>query len=166
MDRQVLFPERDDLVPQPLLLARRSPRSAGKGKNCRVGLVAELMDKDPQAPGGISETSGRLGRRRDASTKKARRASYWRWDELDGSRNRRANVSRSLELSSMLPLSHPDSLTIVDATMARDQTPRIEGNPDMSTACAHGLYVCVDRVGAMPLILDWRKRVIDETAEF
>jgi hypothetical protein len=63
MDRQVLFPERDDLVPQPPLLARRSSLSDRERKELTIGAIAELMNKDPQASRGVSETSGRLGRR-------------------------------------------------------------------------------------------------------
>jgi hypothetical protein len=39
MDRQVLFPERDELVPQPLLLARRSSLSDGEGEELAIGAV-------------------------------------------------------------------------------------------------------------------------------
>src|SRR5207248_1932726 len=61
------------------------------------------------------------------STKKARRASYCRCAELEGSRKRRANVSRSLELSSMLPRCHPGQESVVDSLMLRGKPLEFQG---------------------------------------
>ena len=74
---------------------------------------------DPQ-PGGDGPTvTGSSGRRaRTRLTKKARRASYCRWVKLDGSRNRRDKVKRSLELSVMVPRCHPDRRASVDAILS------------------------------------------------
>jgi hypothetical protein len=59
---QVLFPQRDDLVPQSFLLARESSFCDRRGEESALGLVAELVDQDSKAPRGISETNGRLSR--------------------------------------------------------------------------------------------------------
>ena len=62
MDGEVLFPEGDDLFPQSLLLARRSALACGRDEEVAFGLIAELMDEDPEAPGCVAEPSGGLGR--------------------------------------------------------------------------------------------------------
>jgi len=77
VDRQVLLPQCDDQVPQPLLFARRSALPRGRDEEIAPGLVAELMDKDPEAPRRIAEPSGRF-RRREAVNEEGPEASYCR----------------------------------------------------------------------------------------
>ena len=108
VDGEILLPQRDDLFPQPFLLAAAVwPWRAVGTKKSRFGLIAELMDEDAKTPG-VYPNRAAASAEGTPSTKKARRASYCRWVELEGSRNRRASVRRSLELSSMLPRCHPD----------------------------------------------------------
>ena len=62
VDGEVLLAEGDDLLPQPLLLAGRPALACGGGKEVAVGLVAELVDEDAEAPRRVAEAGGRLGR--------------------------------------------------------------------------------------------------------
>ena len=62
VDGEVLLPQRDDLFPQPLLLAGRPALPRGRDEEVAPGLIAELMDEDPKAPRCVAEASGRLGR--------------------------------------------------------------------------------------------------------
>ena len=61
VDREVLLAEGDDLLPQPSLLAGRPALVWSGDKEVAVGLVAELVDEDAEAPRRVAETSGRLG---------------------------------------------------------------------------------------------------------
>ena len=63
VDGQVLLPQSDDPVPQPLLLAGWPTLSCRRHKEVTPGIGAELMDEDPEAPRGVAELSSRLGRR-------------------------------------------------------------------------------------------------------
>src|SRR5262249_54751982 len=63
VDGEVLLPQGDDLLPQAFLLARGSARPRGGGEEVPLGLSAELVDEDAEAAGGVTEASGRLGRR-------------------------------------------------------------------------------------------------------
>ena len=108
VDGEVLLAQGDDLIAEPSLLAGRPAFACGRDEEVAVGLIAELMDEDAKAPRRVAEAAAASAEGRP-STKKARRASYCRWVELAGSKNRRASVRRSLELSSMLPRCHPDS---------------------------------------------------------
>ncbi len=48
MDGKILFPERDDLVSQPLLLAAGPNLLSRREKKLSPWLIAKLMDKDPK----------------------------------------------------------------------------------------------------------------------
>lgn len=61
--RQVLLPQRDHQFPQPLLLTRWSALPCGREEEVAPGLVAELMDEDPEASRCVAEPSGRFRRR-------------------------------------------------------------------------------------------------------
>jgi hypothetical protein len=108
VDGEVLFSEPDDLLAQLILLPEGLGLTCRREEEIAARFLAELMGKDTKTSWCIAEASGRLGRR-TPSTKKARRASYWRWVELAGSRNTRARVRRSLDLSHILPRCHPDA---------------------------------------------------------
>ena len=62
VDREVLFPERDDPLPQSPLLARGPALPRRRDEEVAPGMMAELMDEDPEAPRGVSEPGGGLGR--------------------------------------------------------------------------------------------------------
>src|SRR5437588_394379 len=62
VDGEVLLSQGDDQFPQAFLLAGRSARSCGRDEEATLGLVAELMDEDPEAPRCVPESSGCLGR--------------------------------------------------------------------------------------------------------
>ena len=62
MDGKILFPERDDLVTQPFLLAGGPYLSGRREQEPAPGLIAELVDKDPKTSWSISEAGGRLRR--------------------------------------------------------------------------------------------------------
>jgi hypothetical protein len=62
VDGKILFPERDDLVSQPFLLARGPYLLGRREKELAPGLIAKLMDKDPKTSWSISEAGGRLRR--------------------------------------------------------------------------------------------------------
>jgi hypothetical protein len=61
VDGEVLLAEGDDLLPQPVLLARRPALVWSEDKEVAVGLVAELVDEDAEAPRRVAEASGGLG---------------------------------------------------------------------------------------------------------
>jgi hypothetical protein len=60
MDGKILFPERDDLVSQPLLFAAGPYLLSRREKELSPWLIAKLMDKDPKTPWRVSEAGGRL----------------------------------------------------------------------------------------------------------
>jgi hypothetical protein len=62
MDRQVLFPQCDDLVPQSFLPARGSCLGLGPAEELTLRLVAKLMGQDSKTPRRITKTSGCLSR--------------------------------------------------------------------------------------------------------
>ena len=61
VDGEVLLAQGDDLLSQPLLLAWRSAPMCGGDEEVAVGLIAELVDEDAEAPRRIAEAGGRLG---------------------------------------------------------------------------------------------------------
>ena len=62
VDREILFPQRDDPFPKPFLLAWRPTRACGRDEEVARGLMAKLMNKDAKASGRVPEASGRFGR--------------------------------------------------------------------------------------------------------
>ncbi len=61
VDGEVLLAQGDDLLPQPFLLAGWSALAWGGDEEIAVGLTAELVDEDAEAPGRVAEASGHLG---------------------------------------------------------------------------------------------------------
>ena len=61
VDREVLLPQSDDQIPEPLLLAGWPTLSSRREEEITSGLGAELMDEDPEAARCVAEPSGRLG---------------------------------------------------------------------------------------------------------
>src|SRR5262249_44196846 len=63
VDREVLLPQRDDLLAEPRLLTGRAALACRGGEEIPFGPVAELVDEDAEAPRGIPEPGGGLRRR-------------------------------------------------------------------------------------------------------
>ena len=61
VDGEVLLPQRDDLLPQSILLARRSTDTCGGDEEVTFGLIAELMHQHAKAAGRVTESSGHFG---------------------------------------------------------------------------------------------------------
>jgi hypothetical protein len=64
MDGEVLLAQRDDLIPQSLLLAGWSALACGREEEVALGLIAELMNEDPETPRRVSEPRGRFSGRK------------------------------------------------------------------------------------------------------
>ena len=62
MDREVLLAQGDYLLPQPFLLAGWPPLACRWCEEIAVGLVAELVDEDAEAPRRVAKASGDLSR--------------------------------------------------------------------------------------------------------
>ena len=65
VDGEVLLAQGDHLIPQSRLLAGRSALASAREEEVALGLIAELMDEDPEAPRRVPEAGGGF-RRRDA----------------------------------------------------------------------------------------------------
>src|SRR5271165_3964229 len=61
VDGEVLLPQSNDQIPEPLLLAGWPTLSSRREEEITSGLGAELMDEDPEAARCVAEPSGRLG---------------------------------------------------------------------------------------------------------
>ena len=61
VDGEVLLPQRDDMLAQPLLLARRPALARGGSEEVAAGLMAELMDENAKASWCVAEAGGCLG---------------------------------------------------------------------------------------------------------
>jgi hypothetical protein len=57
-----LLAQRDNLFPQPLLLAGRSACTRDLREELTLGLLAELMNQNAEATRRVAEPSGHLGR--------------------------------------------------------------------------------------------------------
>ena len=96
IDGEVLFAQGDDAVAEGVGLGCGLGSLSRREEEVASGILAELVDEDSEAPWGVTEAmraTSALGR---PSTKKARRASYWRWVALVGSRKRRERSVSSL----------------------------------------------------------------------
>src|SRR5262249_12490751 len=62
VNREVLFAEADDLFPKSRLLSSRTALARRGGEKVPLGLIAELMDEDPEAPGCVPEPASGLSR--------------------------------------------------------------------------------------------------------
>jgi hypothetical protein len=61
---EILFPQSDDLIANRLFLLQGFlGYFASSEKEPPVRILPELMTEDPKTPRGVTETSGRLGRR-------------------------------------------------------------------------------------------------------
>ena len=88
VDGEVLLSQGDDAVTEGIGLGGGMGPLGRREEEVASGTLAELVDEDAEAPRGVTEATGRLAPGRP-STKKARRASYWRWVALVGSRKTR-----------------------------------------------------------------------------
>ena len=106
VDGEVLLAQGDDVFPEGFGLGC-GVRSLGRGQEeVAAGILAELMDEDAEAARGVAEAAAASAEGRP-STKKARRASYCRWVELEGSRKTRArSVSFLASLVNIVPKCH------------------------------------------------------------
>ena len=103
IDGEILLSQGDDEFAEGIGLGC-GLGSLGRGQEeGAAGVLAELMDQDAKAAGGVTEAAGDFGTG-EWSTKKARRASYWRWVELAGSRkSRQRSVSSLGSLVNIVP---------------------------------------------------------------
>ena len=62
VDGEVLLAQRDNLLPQLLLLAGRSVCARGLREEVTLGLLAELMNQNAEATRRVAEPSGHLCR--------------------------------------------------------------------------------------------------------
>jgi hypothetical protein len=61
VDGEVLLSQRDNLFPQPILLARRSTDACDPDEEVTFRLIAKLMHQHTEAAGRVTESSGHLG---------------------------------------------------------------------------------------------------------
>jgi hypothetical protein len=100
---EVLFAQGDDTVAEGIGLGCGMRPLGRCEEEVASRVLAELVDEDSEAPRRVTEAASDLGMG-VPSTKKARRASYWRWVALVGSRKTwERSVSFFALLVNMLP---------------------------------------------------------------
>ena len=62
VDRQILLAQGDDLLPEPLGFGGGFGALGRREEELAVGVLAELMDQDAEASGGVTTTAGGFGR--------------------------------------------------------------------------------------------------------
>ena len=103
VDGEVLFAQGDDAVADGIGLGCGLGPLGRCEEEVASGILAELVDEDAEAARGVTEAASDLGAG-ESSTKKARRASYWRWVALAGSRKtREKSVSSLASLVNIVP---------------------------------------------------------------
>ena len=106
VDREVAFAHGDGQFADRIAGGRSvTARGRAEEGGALFRVVAELMAEDAEAAGGIAEAPGGFGEG-SCSTKKARRASYWRWSGSSGERKKAA------AWDSVIPFSELEAIFI------------------------------------------------------